>query len=283
MKFLRVFGNILVGIILFGLIFSLSFIIETKNFLEKSIIEGSIKNAIEESSKEDVDLNDSQKKLVDEIFGDSEISSILNMVIDNYREFRTNSNYHVSKNDADKLYSFVKKYKNRIEDLSGEDVSKMSNDEFEKFFDYEKINQFANDSFKELDEKIDKADINQILDVYNIATSNTVKYAFILLIAVFIIILGLINCSVYKWLIPTGIVTIISGILMVVIFITGSMFTNIFDIENMKIAINLNRYLIVGIIEIILGIVMIIAESIIVSKINKKVITNTNQNKEITN
>lgn len=283
MKFLRVFGNILVGIILFGLIFSLSFITETKNFLEKSIIEGSIKNAIEESSKEDVDLNDSQKKLVDEIFGDSEISSILNMVIDNYREFRTNSNYHVSKNDADKLYSFVKKYKNRIEDLSGEDVSKMSDDEFEKFFDYEKINQFANDSFKKLDEKIDKADMNQILDVYNIATSNTVKYAFILLIAVFIIILGLINCSVYKWLIPTGIVTIISGILMVVIFITGSMFTNIFDIENMKIAINLNRYLIVGIIEIILGIVMIIAESIIVSKINKKVITNTNQNKEMTN
>ena len=46
MKALRVIGNIIIGIVLFGLIFALTFTRSTKNFLEKDLIVGVVKEKI---------------------------------------------------------------------------------------------------------------------------------------------------------------------------------------------------------------------------------------------
>ena len=126
MKALRIIGNILIGIILFALLFAFMFISKTKNLLEGDLLKDTIRNTVEEISKNDNSLTESQKDAMDKMFKDSDLSSVINMVLDNYKSYRNDSNYSVSYTDAKKLYDFLVKYKSYIKSDSSEDISKMT-------------------------------------------------------------------------------------------------------------------------------------------------------------
>ena len=186
MKVLRIIGNIIIGLLLFVFIFSLTFISRTKDLVENDVLYQTIKASLDESANDDKSLKESQDKLIDDMFGDSEAGGVIRMVLDNYREYKEcddkNQEYKVSKDDAKRLYDFVFKYKKNIEKISGTEVKNMSDKEFEDFFTYEKINEFANDSFKEFDKHITEDSIKSALDAYIFVTSKTVKYLLIGLI-----------------------------------------------------------------------------------------------------
>lgn len=142
MKVLRVIGNVIISTILFALIIAFTFSSQSRSFIEGDLLKSTIKNAIDNVDKDNVD---EQKKVIDEIFDNGEAKSIINIVIDNYRLYRKDHNYHVTEEDAKELYDLVSKYKDRINNLSGRNVSEMSEQEFKDFFNVEKINEFAHD------------------------------------------------------------------------------------------------------------------------------------------
>ncbi len=265
MKAVRIIGSILLGIIIFSLIFSYSILSSTKNFLVGNLLTETVKATV----KENIEDVEGQKKLVDDMFEDGEAKDIIYMIIDNYSKYHEDSaNYKVSQEDADKLYNFLNKYRKENIKLYGENISKMTEEEFKEYFSYEKINEFANDSFKTLDEDLNVKDVDRVLWAYDIATSNSVKVLFIMLILIFVAILILINKPMIKGLIVLGVDLIISGIIITFIYISGNILAENFLNEMLKkdYHISFGSYLTCGIFEVVLGIALIIGTIVIKNK-----------------
>lgn len=281
MKALRVIGNVIIGIILFALLFALIITSRARDLVENDLLYETVKTSVSDVSKDEI--KDSQNKLVEEMFGDSEAGGIIRMILDNYREYRDNPNYKVSEKDAKRLYDFVLKYKNQIEEISDRKVNTMTDEEFEEFFNYDKINEFAKDGFKEFDKNIDNKTIRVALDAYTIATSTAMKTLLVVLIIFFIGLLILINWSIIKWMLVFGIDLIVSGLLTTIIFIAGSFIKEMIDLSNVKLTLNLNGFLIAGIIQFVLGLILIIVYSILKNKFfnNKEEIVKKEPVKEI--
>ena len=279
MKVLRGFGNTIIGIILFALIFSLLFINRTSNLVEKDFLRETIKSTIDEVSNNDNSLTESQKKTIDDMFKDQEASSIISMVLENYKEYKNNSNYKVSEEDSKKLYDFVNKYRNYIKEISGENVSNMSEQEFEEYFNSNKIDEFAKNSFKEFDKEFNSKSLDKILDVYTIVTSNDVKLVILFTIIIFIGLLLLINWSLFKWMIVVGIDLIISGILFFSIYVSAELVKDMVLKEKARIQFNFDSFMISGIIQIVVGILLIVLY-IVLKNVFKEKKNNSSNNKE---
>lgn len=111
-----------------------------------------------------------------------------------------------------------------------------------------------------------------MLDGYMIATSKTAQVLILSAIIFFIIILGLINWSLIKWMVPTGISIIISGGFFTLIFGLLSFFKDdiVNDILKINVKLNFSEFVIAGIIELTVGILLIILYCILKMVFNKK-------------
>ena len=271
MKVLRVLGNIIIGIIIFSLIFATILTSKATEYLTGDVLQETIKTAIDDVSNNDNNLTESQKKAIDDMFGDSEASGIINMVLDNYKEYKENENYSVSEEDAERLYNFVYKYKDRIQKLSNREVKEMDEKEFKEFFNQEEIDKFAKDSFKEFDKNFDEKTIDVVLKSYSIATSLSMKVLLIFIIVIFIGILCLINWSLIKWMLVVGIDFIVSGMLFTAMFIALSLLKEnvLNNVLKKNIDLEFTTFLKSGIIQIFVGIVLIVLYVILKKNFNK--------------
>ncbi|MBR3490473.1 MAG: hypothetical protein IKH36_03170 [Bacilli bacterium] len=270
MKTVRIVFSSLFGIILFALIFGYSILFVTKSFLVNNVLTESVRATLKENMKDEA----GQKKLVDDMFEDGEAKDIIYMIIDNYSKYhKDGSSYKVTKEDADKLYNFVNKYRKENIKIYDRETSGMTEEEFKEYFSYDKINEFARDSFSTLDKELDIEDVDKLLKAYDIATSNPIRILFILIILVFVAGIILINKPMISGLIPIGIDFIISGVLMSVVYIGGEVMAESLVNELLKkdYQISFGSYLVCGITEIVFGIVLIIGTVILKNKFfNKK-------------
>ncbi len=271
MKAFKIICNILIGIILFGLIFSLTIVRSTKKFLEKDVIMTIIKEKITETVREGSGkLTDKGEQLLDDMLNDDDVSDVIHMVIDNFDSYKENkSHFKVSDKDVEKIITYANKYKNSIVEISGKKIRELSDEEFKKIFSSENINSIANEIYGSMDGNVGEG-INLAIKIYDIATSDTVLIILISSIAFFIILLFLINWSLYKWMIVTGVATVVSGFFISSIYLAGLFFkdliTSSHTLEKIMGGINLNGYLIWGVSELVLGITLIVIYSIINNK-----------------
>ena len=270
MKTVRIVFSSLFAIILFALIFGYSILFVTKSFLINNVLTESVRATLKENMKDEA----GQKKLVDDMFEDGEAKDIIYMIIDNYSKYhKDGSSYKVTKEDADKLYNFVNKYRKENIKIYDKETSGMTEEEFKEYFSYDKINEFARDSFSTLDKELDIEDVDKLLKAYDIATSNPIRILFILIILVFVAGIILINKPMISGLIPIGIDFIISGVLMSVVYIGGEVMAESLVNELLKkdYQISFGSYLVCGITELIFGIALIIGTVILKNKFfNKK-------------
>ncbi len=271
MKALRVIGNILIGIILFGLIFTLTFTRSTKNFLEKDLILGIVKEKIRDTIKEESGkITDKSKALLDDMMKDDGSSDIVRMVIDNFENYQKDkAGFKVSDADVEKIYSFASKYKKTIVEISGDKIKDISDAEFKRIFSSENINKIADEVFSSIDKDLGDG-IDIAIKGYSKATSKTAMILLIFSIVFFVLLLFLINWSLYKWMLVTGIDFIVSGVFISMIFFAGIVFNDIIgSVDFLKEAIgeiNLNGYIVWGASEIVGGVILIV----IYHFINKK-------------
>ena len=277
MKALKIIGNIIIGFILFGLIFSLSIIKSTQNFIEKDLIIGLVKASITETVSKEADrIKDNQKELINEIFNDEETKDFVGLVINSFVLYQNDkTNFSISDSDVEKIYSYAMKHKSQVITLYGNKISDMTDKEFKELFSSENVNRFANKIFEEISSDLGE-NLDKIISIYDKVTSSKVTVILIILIVFFIIVLGLINWSVYKWMLVPGICLIISGLILVLIYGAGSILNDI--ISEQKIlkesigGINFVNYVIVGGIEFIVGIILIVIYNIIDNRpLNEKI------------
>ena len=269
MKAVRIIFSSLFGIILFALIFGYSVLFVTKSFLVNNVLTEGVRTTLKENMKDE----EGQKKLVDDMFEDGEAKEVIYMIIDNYSKYhKDGSDYKVSEEDANKLYNFINKYRKESIRIYDKETSGMSEEEFKEYFNYDKINEFAKDSFSTLDKEMNIDDVDKVLKAYDIATSNSIKVLFILIILVFVAGIILINKPMISGLIPVGIDFIISGVLMTIIYIGGNIAAEHFLNELLKkdYQISFGGYLVCGITELVLGIILIVGTVILRNKLFSK-------------
>ena len=271
MKVVRVICNVLIGIVLFGLIFALTFARTTKNFLEKDVILGVVKETITDTIKEESGkLTDKSEELLDKMLKDNDANDLIRTFVDNFDNFQENkTGYKVSDADVEKIYNYAVKYKSTIVEISGNKIKDLSDEEFKKIFSSENINNLANEVFESIDGDVGDG-IDIAVKAYSKATSDTALIILISSIVFCIILLLLINWSLYKWMLVTGIDLIISGVLIGLIYVAGLLFNDIImSTEIMKKAIgeiDLTGYMIWGIAELLGGIILLVIYNVIKNK-----------------
>ena len=285
MKALKVIGNIIIGIILFGLIFTLTFTRSTKNFLEKDLILGVVKGKIVDTIKEDSGkITDKSENMLDEMLNNDDMGNIIRMFLDNFESYQTDKiNFKVSDADVEKIYNYAIKYKSTIVEISGEKVKKLSDDEFKKIFSSENINKLANEIFSSFDKDLSDG-IDIAVKLYGKATSSKVMVILIVSIVFFTILLFLINWSWIKWMLVFGIDLIVCGVIISSFYIAGLFLNDIIgSIDLLQEAvgeIKLSGYIIWGLIELLIGIFLVVLYNILKNKIgnNNKEVGNISQN-----
>lgn len=262
MKTLRIIGNIVIGIILFTLIFSLSFVKSTKSFFEKDLIIGLVKNGIIETlDKEANKLDDNQEVIINEIFNDDMADDVVHIVVDNYKKYQDNKkDFSISDSDLEILTNFALKHKNEINKIS-KDTEEITDEKIKEILSKENVNKMADKIYGEISSDV-SSEADLAFDIYNNITSDTVMYITIGAILLLIVILGLINWSLYKWMITTGVCLIISGILMCLLYLTFLFINEIISSVDWlsKILGNIDTsiYIIIGGIEFVVGIILVV-------------------------
>ena len=262
MKVLRVFGNIIIGVILFGLIISLSFLFATKSFFEKDLVIGLVKTSIIEIIDENKEnTNEKKDEILSEIFDDDDTDKIAYVVIDNFKKYQKNkNNFTISDDDLKIITSYAYKYKKQISKISSK-AEEITDAELEELLSKKNINKIANELYSQIDESVGD-EVDEAVFIYDTIISKFIFIWGILAILFLIIILGLINWSLYKWMIVMGVCLIISGVMMSLTYIVCLLFNEIVstvDILNKVVGnINFTAYIIIGGFELVIGIILIV-------------------------
>lgn len=270
MKFLKGFGVAILGIIIAAIVFALSISFILKNVLQKQIASVAVKEVVTNEYMNDTDLTDEEKEKlnnIDKMIGNKDISKLISIIMKEYEESIDKEDYSVSENSLDEIINLCVKYIDVINDFSHERVTESDIRSNET---RNELREAFNETLEDIDEE-DELSVRMIVKSYNLFTSTFFRIVLICVVILFTALIGLIKSSYYKWLRPVGIAVITSGVFVTLIYVGAKVGTKLLeDTNEFKIAFKFEEILLIGIIEIVLGIGMIITNGILNSKFSNK-------------
>ena len=265
MKFFKGFLSFIIGIILTILLMVLSLNMIFKNVVEKEVLGGIIKDQIISEYIENEEIEN--KDLIKELLNENEVTTIAGNVIDEYMEFLEDNNHKVSQKTLDSIINFSVKHRQQISKIAGRDISE---NELKSAESYKNLSDSINEGFSKVGNEINKSG-TKVVKTYNNLTSNNFKIIIIISILISIILLMVIKNSFYKWLSIFSKSIITCSIIIISLYVLSTFLINkIKENQNIEITISLNGILVIGIIELVIGILCIIIKKIIDKKENIK-------------
>ena len=267
MKFLKGFLTFILAVVLFVLIFALSLVFRTKSFVEKEVIVSTVNEAIT-NQIDTQDLTTEQRNLIDSLKKDKDTEKLIQKAVENFVEYKTESNYYLKESDYNLLIDYITKHLDEINAVS--DTS-YSASEVKEMLKYDEMKDGVNELFDQLSDQMgDNETVDNVVRVYSKTTSNKTMILIGLGIVVTILAIVLINWSFIKWMLVVGIDLIISGALIGIIYILASMGKKLVvaeeTIKPYIESININGFMFMAVGEIVFGIVLIVIYSIIKKK-----------------
>ncbi len=262
MGVLRGFLSFIINIIIFCLLFALSLSYCIKGFVINDLLNGVIKDNSVSSNVSDAEVKKAIKNIVDQ----KEINDLLEDLIDEYVKYTKDKTYRASKEFKDKIIDFMVKNKDSISKLSKEEVTieKIRSEET-----YNNLTKALDDGFIEAEKIIDDKEV--LLDIYTITVSTTSRVILISIITLLIILLALINWSFINWIPYVSVPLIFCGSIFTSIYILIMKFSiEISNSLHLKVNINPKYILLTGLLELVIGILMLVIKSSI-KKMNNKV------------
>lgn len=265
MKFFKGFLSFIIGIILTILLMVLSLNMIFKNVVEKEVLGGIIKDQIISEYIENEEIEN--KDLIKELLNENEVTTIAGNVIDEYMEYLEDNNHKVSQKTLDSIINFSVKHRQQISKIARRDISE---NELKSAESYKNLSDSINEGFSKVGNEINKSG-TEVVKTYNNLTSNNFKIIIIILILISIILLMVIKNSFYKWLSIFSKSIITCSIIIISLYVLSTFLINkIKENQNIEITISLNGILVIGIIELVIGILCIIIKKIIDKKENIK-------------
>ena len=280
---MKVFRNIIYVIIaiflgIFINLLSLSFILKDvvqgeiiSNTIKTSIVSGYLANNID-------NLTDDQKELIEDFLKDNEINEVVDSFIDGYLNNQGNEKYRVSQEDVDKLKNYIEKHQEIIKQISNKDID--IND-ITKEITVDNINSKFDEVYDKLDNNTSQ--VQPVINSYKYFTVGPAKVILIVLIIVCIILLVLISWSLIKWMKTVGICLVSNGVIILFMFVVADALKD-FIIKSSNLNITFSNFtftniLMVGAIELLVGILLIVAYKLL----NNKYVSKTKEDIVIEN
>ena len=259
MKLLRGPLNFILGFVLFILIVALSMAFKAKSFVEKDFLIPAFKETLVQGISQS-DLNEDETKLVTKIIKDNDFEKILKRAVVNFKDYFTDKDYSLSKDDYELVLNYVLRYREELNTLEETDYSE---EKIRELLNYNDANDMVKELFDGIYEGADRESFSKVITMYEMATSTGIKTILFLAIVVVLVLINLVNWSFYKWLVITGIDLILSGLLFSGIFALGheaklKLIEANSDIMPVINSININSFILIAFIEIVVGILMII-------------------------
>ena len=265
MKALRVFLIVVVSIVLVFLLSGLTILTSFKQKIQSEFIGEVFKQTI---IKEFDELDDEKKEILDEIMEYKGTNDMIDSLIDDYISYASGESDEISEETIDYFFDFIKENKEEIERVSGEkiDIEEITSDKSR-----EELRETLNNGLKEI-----RVDTNSsaatALKIYGKITSDKFIITLLVICLVLILIIGLLGWSLYKWMLPVGIVLIFSGIFTSLFFVASKLIlAAAINQSELNFSLNLNIMLYYGLGELVCGIVFIVVRNILDKKALTKV------------
>lgn len=244
----------------FMMILSTRFIV--KNVIQDQFIDSTIKTVIKNVFVEDKDLTKDDIAKIEEFADNKEVKKVLSVIFDEYFESLSSNEYKVKEENIDKIIEILIDNEDLIFELSDNKIT-------EKDIRSQEVRNDIKEAFKTLFDE-NKEDINSSVKITINVYKTFVSIKFLILIISLIVIsclfIALIQQSYFRWLKPFGINLIITGLLITVLFVGLTVaIDSLTTKSDFKLQFDINGILVIGIIEVLIGIL-----SIVVTHIFKK-------------
>ena len=264
-KFLKNFCSSIIGILLFILIFLLTFSFVFKKVVQKQIIGETVKSIVVDEYIKNTKLE--HKDQIEKLLQDEDADKLIDIIIDEYSNSLDNESYTVDDSTVDTIIDLCVKHKEEISQIAGYNISE---NDIRSTTTRNNISEAFNEGIKKTNVNIGTTGVH-VVKAYTNFISTKFRVIIVLSIILLTIILALINWSLYGWISKLGSSLISSGVFTILTYFALKYILNQ-AVKNLefKVSINPNSILIIGIVEVVIGTVMVIINKLLTNKIKEK-------------
>lgn len=286
MKALREFFVVLLSFVLVFLITTLGLFISLKNVVQTSIISTGVKSIVKDTLKNENYTPEQEKELeeaIEKVTSDKQIQELIDLAIQDVTN-ADNNNITISDETINKFISIVESNKKELIQfgITEEEINQMIS-EVKDPKNREEMQKSINEGYKELNINTGNNQSINIVKKYSELSSSKNISKIGVMIAVIVLLIALLKWSLYEWIRPCAISSIIASINILIVyygidFITKSILSG----SELEVDIDTSLMSTVGYSILAGGItslVIYIAIKVLL-KINKKNASNTLEVKE---
>ncbi|MBR4177723.1 MAG: hypothetical protein IKH54_06300 [Bacilli bacterium] len=270
MKVLRKILVFILGFILYNLVCALILTFALKDIVQTEMIGGVVRENILPAITESEDVSSEEKEQIQALLEDEGVNEVINEVVGDILNTFGDENATFDQESIDKIFDYVIDNKEQLEKAIGKEID---TNEIEKFRDSQEYSEFTGELSKTLNEAGSSLDSSSraVIRTYNYIVSDNFKIALGIIIFIDLLLIMLIQWSLYKWLAILGRALYTSGITVMLMYLAIKVFINKLLVENgINITIDTSNIFLLGIGSLILGIILVIIFKIINKAIMNK-------------
>lgn len=270
MKILKKFLVFILGFILVNLFGCLVISFSLKEILQENIISNVVKESLVENFTSEMNIEPDKKDEIKKVIDNPEVNEIVSSIVEEVMLTMTDEEKEFDSKVIDNLFDHIISNKSAIEEVVGSSID-MS--EFEKLRDSEEYKQLTQDIAETFNESSVSMDENSktAIKLYGFITSTNFKILIIVLMVVDVLLIMLIQWSLYNWFAILGRAMVTSGVtLLILAILINTVITSLLAEKNITVDISLSNLIVFSIISIIVGIILIVVRKIISNYISNK-------------
>lgn len=270
MKILRKFLSFILGLVLSLLIGGLLLSFAIKSVIQEELIGGAIKDNFIPVITNNTDISEEDKKAVEELFEDKEVNDMVNKMVDEIMATMGSEDGEISQETIDSIFDYVIQNKDKLEEATGQKINTEELEEVRKSEEFQNITQELTKSLNESTAELDDTSKTAI-KTYTYIVSNNFRLILIGGIVLDLLLIALVQWSLYNWMSTFGKALSTSGLTLIILyFIMNKIIETLLAEQTITLNIDTSKVLYMGIITIIVGILLIVIKHIIDNIIKNK-------------
>ena len=256
MKVLRKILVFILGFVLYNLVCALILTFALKDIVQTEMIGGVVRENIIPAITESEDVSSEEKEQIQALLEDEGVNEVINEVVGDILNTFGDENATFDQESIDKIFDYVIDNKEQLEKAIGKEID---TNEIEKFRDSQEYSEFTGELSKTLNEAGSSLDSSSraVIRTYNYIVSDNFKIALGIIIFIDLLLIMLIQWSLYKWLAILGRALYTSGITVMLMYLAIKVFINKLLVENgINITIDTSNIFLLGIGSLILGFII---------------------------
>lgn len=270
MKILRKIIVFFLSIFLSAFIICLFLSFAIKNVVQEEMFTSVIQETVIPEVLEDVDISEENKQIINNILKEEEVKELFNDIVDEVIYVFQSDGNQFSQEKIDSVFNYIVENKTVIEGKTGLmiDTSEITN--IMNSQEYKDISTQLTKSINETSSQLDSS-TKMVIKSYGFIISNKFKGILLLGIGVVLLLIALVQWSLYNWLSTLGKALTSCGFTMIILYFgMNYVLKTILTNAELNITIDAIKVLYIGIMSIIIGLILIVTRKIIYNLLSKK-------------